>query len=153
MPAARPELGVDIRPAAPGDINYVLDSWRRAAISALRRVAESIPNQHMHAAQRALIGSILQRPGLRVMVATPAVGQTSDIAGYIVSEPKAHTLHWLSTKLPYRRARVATRLMVDVFGPVNQWPDTIRCSHWTAAAGHRQREGWPLQYTPGVLAL
>lgn len=87
------------RPAKPGDMNFVYDSWMKSW--RVSKWAGVIPNHLYYACQRNLIEDLIAR-GAEIVVACPD-SQPDVILGWACGEVKdgATVLHYSYTKDPY----------------------------------------------------
>lgn len=137
------ELDIILRPRVGGDTECIYSSWIRSYCADI-----SIPGPQrswLFAAQRSLIHDLL--PRCHTLVACQPE-HPDQVYGYLVHGP-GRVMHWIYVKDIFRRAGVATRLMVEAFG---DFKDRIYYTHGSRCTPHYRRR-WNLYSNTRELEL
>lgn len=144
-------LEIGIRPPTEADLPYIYSSW----IKCWSNVPEMVR------AECGSCGASIQRPDRGwVAAATHSVitrllrncaclvacdpSDRDQVFGYVVGDPKDRVLHFVYVKYPFRKAGVGTRLMQQMFGPL----EGLSYTHKTPAVRHLARK-WGLEEHTG----
>jgi hypothetical protein len=148
-----PLLPLAIRSPRADDRSAILDAWQKSYLGLARSRPRGFgPLSQMDAGdyyrgQEQVIDGILRGPETRVLVAHDP-GDVEFILGWVCAEPP-RVLHFVYTSANYRRERVASRLMSEMFGEKFRVAG-IEVSHWTRVLPCYYAT-WGLKYNPYVL--
>lgn len=104
-----------IRPAQPGDIPMVMDSWQRSCSRS--PYAGNVPNSAWVETSRKMVTHLLAR-GARIVVAH-SPDDTDHILGWACGEQddRKTVLHYTYVKAQYRRDGIALELLGELLPP------------------------------------
>lgn len=143
--------GLLIRQGRPTDAPFLFNSWLKSFRKAW--FSMRIPSDVFFAQQHLVIEDILQRPGTRVFVVTPA-GDEDTICGYAVTEAvpgtdgKALIVHYVYVKETFRKLGLGKQLLVSA--GVASDTHVVMVSHMTQHAAPIV-EKYHMVYNPFVL--
>lgn len=101
--------GTRIRPALPGDLNYIMSTALRDMRDA---DGTALPDEHWYPAHRAYLESVLSDPAVTCLVLC-AEDDHNEILGYCIARP-TEELVWVHIRRgPLRERGLARRLMTE----------------------------------------
>jgi hypothetical protein len=104
-------IDVEVRPAAPGDLNFILNSWCRSYRDS--GFARHIPTAIYFRFQHLVVEQIIKRQESRLLVAHPQ-GDTATILGWICWEGQPsgrQVVHMAYVKASWRSLGIFRRLL------------------------------------------